>query len=129
MDPARRSWHHRANAGEQRLACTALPATPAFAPAWRVKFQDFFQILWFAQHNSYSLAFLRWQRAPRTSYSRPFLSRTHFVSTTEDEHQRSNKRKRGPSSLGKVFLQRFPVHPWPSCVEMFAIPLGEVGMI
>ncbi len=51
------------------------------------------------------------------------------MSITEDEHQRSIKRKREPSSLGKVFPQRFPIHPWLSCVEMFAVPLGEVGVI
>ncbi len=33
----------RANAGEQRLARSALPATPAFVPASAVKHQDFRQ--------------------------------------------------------------------------------------
>src|SRR5882762_4143524 len=96
MDPARRSWQHRANAGEQRLARSALPATPAFAPAWREKVQDVFQISWFAQHNSYSLAFLRWQRAPRTSYSRPFSLENSFCVHHRGRTSTIDNRKRAP---------------------------------
>src|SRR5438128_6170389 len=118
----------RANAGEQRLARSALRATPAFAPTSRVKYQSFRQTSWFVQHKSYSLAFLRSQAARQTSWSRLISFENSISCPINAMKIKDLRKKNGQIISAQVSLQRFPVHPRPSCIEMFAVFLGEVGM-